>query len=337
MATVGEAQKRKAAVATVVLLLACYALVQAGISSGFISEYYQTNIFLVGINIILAASLNLINGFTGHLSLGHAGFMAVGAYACVVCTLKLGLPFPLGVLAAILGAALVGFLIGLPTLRLRGDYLAIATLGFGEIIRVVLVNTEYLGGATGILGIPRTVTWTWLFWSTVLVLVLIRNFVRSAHGRACLAVRESELAAEMMGVNTTYYKVLAFVLGAAGAGLAGALYAHYFYVIQPSKFSFLLSFDILVMVMVGGLGSITGACLGAVLLTLLSALLQNVPEFRMILYAVLLVVSAIYRPQGILGEKELSWELLARWGGILCGASRSNKTHQELRRPRRPA
>jgi len=306
-----------------VVLFAIYGVVQLGISNNLISDYYQTNIFLAGINIILAATLNLINGFTGHLSLGHAGFMAVGAYTSVVLTMKLGYPFPLAVLAGMAFAAVVGFIIGLPTLRLRGDYLAIATLGFGEIIRVVLVNIEYLGGATGILGIPRIVNWTWLFWSTVLTLVLIRNFVRSSHGRACLAIRENELAAEMMGVNTTYYKVLAFVLGAAGAGLAGSLYAHYFYVIQPSKFSFLLSFDILVMVMVGGLGSLTGSCVGALLLTVLSALLQNFPEFRMVLYAVMLIISAIYRPQGLLGDKEISAQLLSRWGGIFRATSRS--------------
>lgn len=307
-----------------VVALMIYGCVGWGIARGLISEYYQVNLFLIGINIILAVTLNLINGFTGHLSLGHAGFMAVGAYTGVVITMKLGLPLALAVAAGMAAAAFTGFLIGLPTLRLRGDYLAIATLGFGEIIRVLLVNVEYLGGATGILGIPRTVNWTWLFWSVVLTLVLVRNFVSSTHGRACLAVRENELAAEMMGVNTTYYKVLAFVLGAAGAGLAGVLYAHYFYVIQPAKFSFLLSFDVLVMVMVGGLGSLTGSCLGAVLLTLLSTLLQGIPEFRMVLYALMLILVAIYRPQGLLGKRELSLDLLARWmrwGGVARGAA----------------
>lgn len=303
----------------IILLVVFYGFVQLGISLGLISDYYQTNIFLIGINIIMAVSLNLINGFIGHLSLGHAGFMAVGAYTSVVMTMKLGYPFPLALLAAMLGAAVFGFIIGLPTLRLRGDYLAIATLGFGEIIRVGLINIKYLGGATGFLGVPRLVNWTWIFWSTAAIIFLVYNFVNSRHGRACLAVRENELAAEMMGVNTTYYKVLAFVLGAAGAGLAGGLYAHYFYVIQPAKFSFLLSFDILVMVMVGGLGSLTGSCVGAVLLTMLSALLQSFPAIRMVLYALMLISVAIYRPWGLFGDKEFSWKLFSKWRGLrLC-------------------
>src|SRR5690606_31095179 len=203
---------------------------------------HQVNLYWMGINIILAVSLNLIVGFTGQLALGHAGFMAVGAYVSAVFTLKLGQPYLLAVLAGSLAAGLVGIVIGLPTLRLRGDYLAIATLGFGEIVRGLLVNIEYVGGAAGLNGIPKMTNWTWLFLFTVATVLLIKNFINSSHGRACIAIREDEIAADAMGINTTFYKVLAFSIGAFFAGLAGALYAHYFFLIQPQSFSFLKSF-----------------------------------------------------------------------------------------------
>jgi branched-chain amino acid transport system permease protein len=217
-------------------------------------------------------------------------------------------------LAAFIIAGLMGILIGIPTLRLKGDYLAIATLGFGEIVRVVLLNIDYVGGAAGIIGIPQLASWPWMFGCTVLTVVVIQNFINSSHGRACIAVRENELAAELMGVNTTKYKVMAFTIGAAFAGLAGALYAHYFYLIQPTNFNFLKSFDILVMVVLGGLGSTTGAILAAIFLTVVSALLQSFTEIRMILYALVLVLVMIYRPQGLMGNKELSYQMLGSLG-----------------------
>ncbi len=313
-------------------ILACLALavlftiVQVGISGGLLSGYWITNIYLMGINIILASSLNLINGFTGEFSLGHAGFMAVGAFTGAIVTANLGLPFPLAIIAGMLAAAIAGVIVGLPTLRLRGDYLAIATLGFGEIVRVVLMNIDYVGGASGMMGIPEVVNWPIIFISVVLSLLLIRNFIGSSHGRACLAVRENDLAAQMMGVNITYYKVLAFVIGAALAGLAGVLYAHYYSIIQPKEFSFMLTFDVLVMVMVGGLGSLTGSVVGAVLLTTASAFLQAIPELRMVLYALLLIVSAVFRPQGLLGEKEITLRTFERWGGVLYAALNRKQT-----------
>lgn len=311
-------QKKHLSVIIICLVLgAFFAIVQVGISGGMISGYWTTNLFLMGINIILAASLNLINGFTGEFSLGHAGFMAVGAYAGGVITTNLGLPFPLAIVVGMLAAAVAGVIVGLPTLRLRGDYLAIATLGFGEIVRVVLMNIDYVGGASGLKGIPDVVNWPIIFFSVVLSLLLIKNFIGSSHGRACLAVRENDLAAQMMGVNITYYKVLAFVVGAALAGLAGVLYAHYYTIIQPKEFSFMLTFDVLVMVMVGGLGSLTGSVVGAVLLTTASAFLQAIPELRMVLYALLLIISAVFRPQGLLGEKEVTLRTFQKLGGCL--------------------
>jgi branched-chain amino acid transport system permease protein len=299
----------------VAALAAIFTLGQYVITTGLLSQYYQINLTSMCINIILAVSLNLINGFTGQLSLGHAGFMAVGAYASVIITNRLGLPFILALVVACAAAAIAGFIIGVPTLRLRGDYLAIATLGFGEIIRVVLQNINYVGGPSGIMGIAKFTTWPWLFGATILTLVVIVNLVNSSYGRAIISIREDEVAAELMGINTTRYKVMAFVIGAMFAGLAGALYAHYFYIIKPDTFNFMKSFDILVMVVLGGLGSTTGAVIAAIFITTLTAALQSFPAIRMILYALILIVVMIYRPQGLMGNKELGRKTLARmWG-----------------------
>ena len=303
-------------IAEVLVLAAIFTLVQYLINEDLLGQYYEINLTSMCINIILAVSLNLINGFTGQLSLGHAGFMAVGAYISVVMTDKMGQPFIVGILAACLAAAIAGLIIGVPTLRLRGDYLAIATLGLGEIIRVVLQNIDYVGGPSGIMGIEKMTTWAWLFGATVLTLIVIVNLINSSYGRAIISVREDEVASELMGINTTKYKVMAFVIGAMFAGLAGAMYAHFFYIIKPETFNFLKSFDILVMVVLGGLGSTTGAIIAAVFITALTAALQSFPAIRMILYALILIIVMIYRPQGLMGNTELSRKTFGRiWGG----------------------
>ena len=300
----------------VLVLVAIFTIVQYAITAGLLNQYYQINLTSMVINIILAVSLNLINGFTGQLSLGHAGFMAVGAYASVIMTNMLGYPFIVGLLMACLAAALAGFIIGVPTLRLKGDYLAIATLAFGEVIRVVLQNIDAVNGPAGIVGISKLTTWPWLFGAMLLTLLVIVNLVNSSYGRAIISVREDEIASELMGINTTSYKVLAFVIGAMFAGLAGALYAHYFYIIKPETFNFLKSFDILVMVVLGGLGSTTGAVIAAMFVTVLTAVLQSFPAIRMILYALTLIIVMIYRPQGLMGNRELSRQTFGRiWGG----------------------
>jgi len=299
----------------VVALAAVFMLVQYTITTGIMDSYYQINLSSLCINIMLAVSLNLINGFTGQLSLGHAGFMAVGAYAAVVMTNLLNQPFIVGILAACAMAAFAGFIIGVPTLRLKGDYLAIATLGFGEIIRVVLQNIDYVGGPAGILGITQLTTWPWLFGATVITVLVIVNLINSSYGRAIISVREDEIASELMGINTTRYKILAFVIGAMFAGLAGAMYAHYFYIIKPETFNFMKSFDILVMVVLGGLGSTTGAIIAAIFITVLTAALQKWAAIRMILYALILIIIMIYRPQGLMGNKELTAKIFGRiWG-----------------------
>ena len=287
------------------LCVATFAVLQALISLNFIDPFWELNFILIGINIILAAGLNLINGYTGQFSLGHAGFMAVGAYVSAIVTMKLGLPFIVAIMAGACAAGLLGLLIGLPTLRLSGDYLAIATLGLGEIIRITILNINYIGGASGFMGIPRYTNFAWVFFVCLFVLFFIKNFINSSHGRACISIRENEVAAEAMGIDTTKYKVLAFTLGAAFAGVAGALFAHYFYVIHPASFTFISSFNYLTMVVLGGLGSITGSIAGAVILTFISAALASWPEWRMIIYSVMLIILMLYRPQGLFGNIEL--------------------------------
>ena len=294
--------------------VALFAAMQGMIFTGIIGPFWELNIILICINIILAVSLNLINGYTGQFSIGHAGFMAVGAYTSAVITVKLGLPYELGLVVATLSAGFLGFLIGLPTLRLNGDYLAIATLGLGEIIRICILNIDYVGGASGLMGIPRLTTFAYVFWIMIAVIFFIKNFKNSSPGRCCLAIRENEIAADTMGINTTKYKVLAFTLGASFAGTAGALFSHYFFLAHPASFTFMRSFDILTMVVLGGLGSMTGSITGAILLTFISAFLSDFPEWRMIIYSVTMIILMLYRPQGLFGNKELSVKMFKLGG-----------------------
>ncbi|MED1469150.1 branched-chain amino acid ABC transporter permease [Bacillus salipaludis] len=290
---------------SIVLAVVFSVVIQFLINGGTLNQFYVNTLFFIGINIILAASLHLIIGITGQFSIGHAGFLAVGAYASAIVTMKLGLPFPVAILAGGIGAAITGLIIGIPTLRLKGDYLAIATLGFGEIVRIVLLNIDYVGGASG-MTVSHFTTWPWLVGCVILTIVVIVNFTNSTHGRACISIRENEIAADAMGINTTYYKVAAFAIGAFFAGVAGALYAHNFYIIQPTNFGFLKSFDILIFVVLGGLGSMSGAVIAAILLTIISTYLQGFPEVRMIVYSLVLVIMMLYRPQGLLGTKEIT-------------------------------
>ena len=297
---------RKHDLLLLVLGIVVFAVLQGLISAKIIGSFWQLNLLIIGINIILSVSLNLINGYTGQFSLGHAGFMAVGAYVGVVLTTNFHAPFLLALILGGLAAAFLGFLIGLPTLRLRGDYLAIATLGLGEIIRIIIMNIQYVGGAAGFKGIPHYTTFPWVFFVMLVTLFVIKNFVNSSHGRACIAIRENEIAAEAMGINTTRYKVMAFALGAGFAGVAGGLFAHCFYIINPSSFTFMASFNYLIMVVLGGLGSITGSIAGAFVVTFISAALASWPEFRMIIYALALILLMFYRPQGLFGYMEIT-------------------------------
>jgi branched-chain amino acid transport system permease protein len=282
----------------------------------------------MGVNVILAVSLNVVNGFAGQFSIGHAAFMAVGAYTTAGITLALrdvqlaGIPLAASdalVFAAALGAgmalaAVAGLLVGVPSLRLRGDYLAIVTLGFGEIIRVVIENTRALGGATGLSGLPPYATVVWTGLGVVATVVMARRLEGSTQGRALLAIREDEVAAEAMGVDTVGWKVRAFVISAAFAGLAGGLLVHKILLCTPRMFTFVRSMEVVVMVVLGGMGSISGSIVAAAVLTLALEWLRGLDQYRMVIYSLLLVVLMLTRPTGIFGTREL-WDFLPRWMG----------------------
>jgi branched-chain amino acid transport system permease protein len=302
-----------------VALLLAFGVVQLLVSVGILNDYIMATVSTIGINIILAVSLNLITGFTGQFSLGHAGFMSIGAYTCAIITLRNPTTsgFVAGVFAGALMAALIGFVVGLPTLRLRGDYLAIATLGMAEIIRIVFLNLDITNGAAGLSNIPEFTNWMWLFIFTSGTVLIVTNFINSSHGRACISIREDEIAADAMGINITKYKVTAFVIGAFFAGIAGALYASRFYVLKPDAFGFLKSIDILVIVVLGGLGSISGSIIAAILLAIITSYLQSFPEIRMVIYSVTLIAIMLFRPQGLMGSEELSKSMFKKWGRLL--------------------
>jgi branched-chain amino acid transport system permease protein len=323
-------------------------------------SYAEKLLFDIGINVILAVSLNIVNGFTGQFSIGHAGFMAVGAYVSIVVTYYGGyalfgdvIPHESwagyalyfgSIVAGGIGAALAGYVVGLPSLRLRGDYLAIVTLGFGEIIRVVLQATPdalgvremrdgipapdgtlhklsrlewplHLGGALGFPhpGAYNSLAWTWV--AVAITIMVAYRLRESTHGRAFLSVRENEIAAEAVGVNTTRYKVNAFVLAAFFAGVAGSLFAHQIgagTASRPEEFNFMKSFEAVIMVVLGGMGSISGAAMAAVVLTLMTELLRSVGDYRLVAYALTLILVMILRPQGLFGSEEV-WQIARRW------------------------
>lgn len=285
--------------------LIVYGIGEFLIATGRIDSFYENLMITIAINIILAVSLHLVIGITGQLSIGHAGFFAIGAYFSAIFTMNMGLPFPVALILAGIVAAIAGFIVGMPSLRLRGDYLAIATLGFAEIIRIIFLNWEYVGGASG-MTVTRMTTWQYSFIFLLITIIVIANFTNSRHGRACISIREDEIAADSMGINTTYYKVLAFVIGSLFAGIAGGCYSHNFYFLQPVNFGVLKSFDILIYVVLGGLGSMSGAIISATLLTLVSTYFQNFPEIRMVLYSLVLIIIMLYRPQGLMGSKEIT-------------------------------
>jgi branched-chain amino acid transport system permease protein len=312
---------------------------------------------LAGINIILAVSLNLITGFTGQFSIGHAGFMAVGAYSSAYLTVYYGQPweqslagivgatlahaliFLLAIVVGSIVAALAGLIVGIPSLRLRGDYLAIVTLGFAEIIRIVILNIDSVGGATGFT-VPSYANFLWVYAFAIITIVIVYNIVHSDIGRALVSIREDELAAEAMGINTTRYKVLAFVISSALAGMAGVLAGHYLSFLSTNDFQFIRSFEIIIMIVLGGMGSLTGAVLGAIVITFLPELLRtlgpklesllsaiigadNIPasvhtfllqlaNYRLVIFAALLILIMLTRPQGIMGTREFSLSWLKR-------------------------
>jgi branched-chain amino acid transport system permease protein len=279
-----------------------------------IDPYFLDVLMGIGINVILAVSLNLVNGYTGQFSLGHAGFMSVGAYLAAAVTVFLGPKlfgpeggsafqqgglFFAALIAGGLSAAFAGLLVGVPSLRLKGDYLALVTLGFGEIIRVLFQNFEPLGGALGLNGIPAYTSIFWVIAFGALSVFIVTSLVHSTYGRGFLATHDDEIASEAVGLNTTRYKIVAFVIGAFFAGIAGGLYGHFKMTISPTGFDFTKSIEIVVMVILGGMGNTLGVILAAILLTLLPELLRPVAEYRMVIYSFLLIVLMLVRPQGL--------------------------------------
>lgn len=305
-----------------------------------LNNYMFQVIMLAGINIILTLSLNLVNGVTGMFSLGHAGFMAIGAYISAVVTTTVlpmleltskdmasGFILFIALLAGGGVSAFIGYLIAKPTLKVRGDYLAIITLGFGEIIRSVIRLIEYVGGPRGMIGIPKLAGFTWIFVVVLLAVYASRNFVISTYGRACLAIRENEIAAEVMGTDAKHYKTVAFTFSAFMAGTGGVLFAHLLMFISPDNFAYSKSTDLLVYLYTGGVGTITGSVLGAFIMTILPEFLRFLEDWRLVIYALVLLYTIIFRPYGIVGNRE------AKFLGIESfGVKKQGRFIEQIRR-----
>lgn len=276
----------------------------------FVDLYLQLILIYVGINIILTVSLNLINGYMGEFSVGHAGFMAIGAYVASLLTVYAFPPgaqnllFPLAILAGGLSAALIGFFVAIPSFKTRGDYLAIVTLAFGMIVKSVLENIDVIGGPRGLLGMEKLTSLPWVFFWTALSVWVIRNLVYSNFGRGVLSIREDEIASDLMSVNTRQVKIIAFVVSSFFAGIAGGLFAHALQFINPRMFDIIKSTDILIMVYLGGIASIGGSIIGAIIYTILLEILRPFGVWRMVFMPLMLVLLMIYRPRGIMGLKE---------------------------------
>lgn len=309
--------------ATVVVFILAYVLIKVLNLSGILNAYYVQLIILAGINIVMTVSLGMVNGFTGQFSIGHAGFMAVGAYtSAMITTVWLhtsttnpwaGYPvFIVAVLAGGLLAAGAGYLVGAPSLRLKGDYLAIVTLSANELIRTIIRVTDVLGGPRGLGGIPKFTTLEVVFVFAIVSVVLMRNYLFSSHGRSMKAVRDSEIAAEAMGINTTKQKVFVFVFSAFFAGISGGIFAHLLQFIHPDNFSFVKSLEYLIYLYVGGSTSISGAIVGPAVFTLLPELMRGLQAWRLVIYPLILILTMIFRTEGIMGLKEFSFILIPR-------------------------
>ena len=305
---------------TLIGIIGLYLLMLILMATGVINGYLKGVLVLIGINIIAASSLNLASGYLGQLALGHAGFMAIGAYSAgLFMQMIKASHFPTDialVVALIIGGAMAAFfgvLIGIPALRLRGDYLGIVTLGFGEIIRIAIFNLEFTGGARGFRGYPGSINFTKMYIIVAIVLTVLFLLIRSRHGRAILSIREDEIAAEAVGVPTTFYKIFGFATSAFFAGIAGATLAFYQRMIDPKKFTFMYSVEIFIIVVLGGMGSLTGTIVAAIILGILNELLHVIDQWRLVIYSILLIVMMIFRPEGLLGTKEFSLIGSAKW------------------------
>ncbi len=310
-----DQHKKKSYLINAISIALLYVVFFILIQTEIINNYMIGIMIITCIMIIMALSLNIAAGFLGQMALGHAGFMAIGAYASAAFTKAIianGFVLPgiillfLAIIVGGIAAGIFGILIGGPTLRLRGDYLGIVTIGFSEIIRIFFINFQPTGGAAGFKGISKLVNFNNVFLITVIVAVLIFTLGRSKHGRAIISIREDEIASESAGIPTTRYKVLGFTLAAFFAGVGGALYAHYQAFLEPSKFAFMFSIEMFVIVVLGGLGSLTGSILSAIVLTVLPEMLRGFAEYRLLIYSLVLIIMMIFRPQGMLGRSEFS-------------------------------
>jgi branched-chain amino acid transport system permease protein len=283
------------------------------VKTGIIDVYTAHIITMGGVNAIMAMSVNMIVGITGQLSLGQAGFLAIGAYSCIFFNMDLGLPLPVAALAATILTTIAGFLIGFPVLKLSGDYLAIVTLGFGEIIRVVFINLKALTGGpngrqfTTVMVLNGEVAFAVVIVMLIIILALLQNFLRSSYGRAIMACREDEIAANSCGVNIFRYKMTGFVIASFIAGLGGSLYAMVVGFVKPDIAQFLRSIDFLIYVVLGGMGSMTGSILSAYVLTYLQEFLRFLQDYRLLIYPLILIFIMLFRPKGLLGMKEFSF------------------------------
>lgn len=297
-------------VLNIIAVILVFVIMRAMMENGTIGRYWQGVLVVVCINIVLAVSLNLTTGVLGQIALGHAGFMSIGAYTAALISKSVETPNMLTYVVALicggLMAAVVGLIVGLPALRLKGDYLAIVTLGFAEIIRVVIEYLNFTGGAQGLRSIPKMTTLPVAFWVMVIVVFFMFTLGRSRQGRAIIAIREDEIAAESSGINTIYYKTMAFVVAAFFAGIAGGMYGHYVGLLNAKTFGFMKSVEILVFVVLGGMGSFTGSIVAAILLTVLPELLRQFANYRMLIYSLVLVLMMIFKPTGIFGRYEFS-------------------------------
>lgn len=295
-----------------------YVVLVALMYTGIIDEYNGQLLTLAGIYFIIALSLNLVTGFIGQFALGQAGFMCVGAYTTAIMIIHLKMPLFIAIILGGLVTAVFGFLIGAPTLRLRGDYLAIVTLGFGEIIRVIMINLGSLtGGAAGLKGVPpfsktgdflldALIRFTWVFAFAIVTLVIISNLIKSSPGRAIVSIREDEIASNSMGINVSYYKVFAFMLSAFFAGIGGGLYAAYFGYLNPMMFTWLSSVNFVVIIVLGGLGSITGTVIASVAFTYIQEWLRVFKDFRLVIFGLALIFIMLFWQKGLMGNKEFS-------------------------------
>lgn len=282
---------------SVAMAAAIYVLLMVLMNQNLLTRHQKSLLIPILVNVILAVSLNLTTGFLGELTLGHAGFMSVGAYTGCLLATSLSIPEPFRIIVCLIAggamAAVFGLIIGVPVLRLKGDYLAIVTLAFGEIIRSVIVNLDFTGGAAGLRGIPRSTTFTIAFICAVITVVVIKNLVYSRHGLAIRTIRDNRIAAEAIGVKVSYYKVLAFVAAAFFAGIAGVLYGQNLGYLTPSDFDYNKSIELLVIVVLGGMGSLPGSIISAAVITVLPEILRGADDYRMLIYAVVLIVMMI--------------------------------------------